>query len=63
VTRLLLPPSWREHRPAEARLERSQTALLIEDLFRGPVPPGVFQTLLIPASKVAGIIEDERVRP
>lgn len=40
-----------------------QTALLIEDLFRrAGFPPGVFQTLLIPASKVAGIIEDPRVR-
>ncbi|HEY5250670.1 MAG TPA: aldehyde dehydrogenase family protein [Acidimicrobiales bacterium] len=40
-----------------------QTALLIEDLFRrAGFPPGVFQTLLIPASKVAGLIEDPRVR-
>ena len=40
-----------------------QTALYIEDLFRrAGFPPGVFQTLLIPASAVAGVIEDPRVR-
>ena len=40
-----------------------QTALLIEDLFRrAGFPPGVFQTLLIPAGRVAGLIEDPRVR-
>jgi len=40
-----------------------QTALLIEDLFRrAGFPPGVFQTLLIPAHRVAGLIEDPRVR-
>jgi succinate-semialdehyde dehydrogenase/glutarate-semialdehyde dehydrogenase len=40
-----------------------QTALFIEELFhRSGFPPGVFQTLLIPAGRVAGIIEDERVR-
>jgi succinate-semialdehyde dehydrogenase/glutarate-semialdehyde dehydrogenase len=40
-----------------------QTALLIEDLFRrAGFPPGVFQTLLIPANRVAAVIEDPRVR-
>jgi succinate-semialdehyde dehydrogenase/glutarate-semialdehyde dehydrogenase len=40
-----------------------QTALFIEDLFlRAGFPSGAFQTLLIPASGVAGIIEDPRVR-
>jgi succinate-semialdehyde dehydrogenase/glutarate-semialdehyde dehydrogenase len=40
-----------------------QTALFLEELFhRAGFPPGVFQTLLIPASDVAGIIEDPRVR-
>jgi succinate-semialdehyde dehydrogenase/glutarate-semialdehyde dehydrogenase len=40
-----------------------QTALLIEDLFRrAGFPAGVFQTLLIPAGQVAGVIEDPRVR-
>jgi succinate-semialdehyde dehydrogenase/glutarate-semialdehyde dehydrogenase len=40
-----------------------QTALLIEDLFRrAGFPDGVFQTLLIGSEKVAGVIEDERVR-
>ncbi|HXQ60360.1 MAG TPA: NADP-dependent succinic semialdehyde dehydrogenase [Acidimicrobiales bacterium] len=40
-----------------------QTALFIEELFhRAGFPPGVFQTLLIPAGQVAGIIEDPRVR-
>jgi succinate-semialdehyde dehydrogenase / glutarate-semialdehyde dehydrogenase len=40
-----------------------QTALYIEDLFRrAGFPTGVFQTLLIPAGAVAGLIEDPRVR-
>ncbi|HVC69792.1 MAG TPA: aldehyde dehydrogenase family protein [Acidimicrobiales bacterium] len=40
-----------------------QTALFIEELFhRAGFPPGVFQTLLIPADRVAGLIGDPRVR-
>ncbi|HZU79557.1 MAG TPA: aldehyde dehydrogenase family protein [Acidimicrobiales bacterium] len=40
-----------------------QTALLIEDLFRrAGFPDGVFQTLLVGSDKVAGVIEDDRVR-
>jgi succinate-semialdehyde dehydrogenase / glutarate-semialdehyde dehydrogenase len=40
-----------------------QTALFIEDLFRrAGFPEGVFQTLLIPASRVEGLIEDPRIR-
>jgi succinate-semialdehyde dehydrogenase/glutarate-semialdehyde dehydrogenase len=40
-----------------------QTALFIEDLFRrAGFPPGVFQTLLIPASRVEGLIGDPRIR-
>jgi succinate-semialdehyde dehydrogenase/glutarate-semialdehyde dehydrogenase len=40
-----------------------QTALFIEELFhRAGFPSGTFQTLLIPASRVAGIVEDPRVR-
>ncbi|MGD0381664.1 MAG: aldehyde dehydrogenase family protein [Acidimicrobiales bacterium] len=40
-----------------------QTALLIEDVFRrAGYPPGAFQTLLVPSSGVAGLIEDDRVR-
>jgi succinate-semialdehyde dehydrogenase / glutarate-semialdehyde dehydrogenase len=40
-----------------------QTALFIEDLFRrAGFPDGVFQTLLIPASRVEGLIEDPRIR-
>ena len=40
-----------------------QTALLIEDVFRrAGYPSGVFQTLLVPASRVAGLVEDDRVR-
>jgi succinate-semialdehyde dehydrogenase / glutarate-semialdehyde dehydrogenase len=40
-----------------------QTALLIEDLFRrAGFPPGVFQTLLLPSDRVAGVIADPRVR-
>ena len=40
-----------------------QTALFIEELFqRAGFPSGTFQTLLIPASRVAGIVEDDRVR-
>jgi succinate-semialdehyde dehydrogenase / glutarate-semialdehyde dehydrogenase len=40
-----------------------QTALFIEELFhRAGFPDGVFQTLLIPAAAVAGVIEDPRVR-
>jgi len=40
-----------------------QTALLIEDLFRrAGFPPGVFQTLLVPARAVADVIADPRVR-
>jgi succinate-semialdehyde dehydrogenase/glutarate-semialdehyde dehydrogenase len=40
-----------------------QTALLIEDVFRrAGYPPGAFQTLLVPSSRVAGLIEDDRVR-
>jgi succinate-semialdehyde dehydrogenase / glutarate-semialdehyde dehydrogenase len=40
-----------------------QTALFLEELFqRAGFPAGTFQTLLIPASRVAGIIEDPRVR-
>ncbi|MGH9018865.1 MAG: aldehyde dehydrogenase family protein, partial [Acidimicrobiales bacterium] len=40
-----------------------QTALYIEELFRrAGFPAGAFQTLLVPAGAVAGIIEDERVR-
>jgi succinate-semialdehyde dehydrogenase / glutarate-semialdehyde dehydrogenase len=40
-----------------------QTALFIEELFqRAGFPSGTFQTLLIPAGRVAGIVEDPRVR-
>ncbi len=40
-----------------------QTALFIEELFlRAGFPPGVFQTLLIEARRVASVIEDPRVR-
>jgi succinate-semialdehyde dehydrogenase / glutarate-semialdehyde dehydrogenase len=40
-----------------------QSALLIEDvLLRAGFPPGVFQTLLIGASKVAKILADPRVK-
>ncbi|MGD0381859.1 MAG: aldehyde dehydrogenase family protein [Acidimicrobiales bacterium] len=40
-----------------------QTALLIEDVFRrAGYPPGAFQTLLVESSRVAGLIEDDRVR-
>jgi succinate-semialdehyde dehydrogenase / glutarate-semialdehyde dehydrogenase len=40
-----------------------QTALLIEDVFRrAGYGPGVFQTLLVPAGRIAPLIEDERVR-
>jgi succinate-semialdehyde dehydrogenase / glutarate-semialdehyde dehydrogenase len=40
-----------------------QTALLIEDVFRrAGYPPGVFQTLLVPAQRIAALIEDDRVR-
>ncbi len=39
-----------------------QTAVLIEDVFRrAGFPPGVFQTLLVPSQRVAGLIEDDRV--
>ena len=40
-----------------------QTALLIEDVFRrAGYPAGAFQTLLVPSQRVAGLIEDDRVR-
>jgi succinate-semialdehyde dehydrogenase / glutarate-semialdehyde dehydrogenase len=40
-----------------------QTALAIEDLFvRAGFPPGAFQTLLIGSGRVAGLIEDRRVK-
>jgi succinate-semialdehyde dehydrogenase/glutarate-semialdehyde dehydrogenase len=40
-----------------------QTALLIEDVFRrAGYPGGAFQTLLVPAQRVATLIEDDRVR-
>jgi succinate-semialdehyde dehydrogenase/glutarate-semialdehyde dehydrogenase len=40
-----------------------QTALLIEDVFRrAGYPTGAFQTLLVPAQRVATLIEDDRVR-
>jgi succinate-semialdehyde dehydrogenase/glutarate-semialdehyde dehydrogenase len=40
-----------------------QTALLIEDVFRrAGYPSGVFQTLLVPASRVGALVEDDRVR-
>jgi succinate-semialdehyde dehydrogenase/glutarate-semialdehyde dehydrogenase len=40
-----------------------QTALAIEDVFRrAGYPPGAFQTLLVPAQRVAALVEDDRVR-
>jgi succinate-semialdehyde dehydrogenase/glutarate-semialdehyde dehydrogenase len=40
-----------------------QTALLMEDVFRrAGYPEGAFQTLLVPSQRVAGLIEDDRVR-
>jgi succinate-semialdehyde dehydrogenase/glutarate-semialdehyde dehydrogenase len=40
-----------------------QTALLIEDVFRrAGYPSGAFQTLLVPAQRVASLVEDDRVR-
>lgn len=40
-----------------------QTALLIEDVFRrAGFPAGVFQTLLVPADRVAPIVGDPRIR-
>jgi succinate-semialdehyde dehydrogenase/glutarate-semialdehyde dehydrogenase len=40
-----------------------QTALLMEDVFRrAGYPAGAFQTLLVPSQRVAGLIEDDRVR-
>ena len=40
-----------------------QCALVIEDIFRqAGFPEGVFQTLLIGSERVAGIMEDERVK-
>src|SRR5450755_1895428 len=40
-----------------------QTALLIEDVFRrAGYPAGAFQSLLVPSQRVAGLIEDDRVR-
>jgi succinate-semialdehyde dehydrogenase/glutarate-semialdehyde dehydrogenase len=40
-----------------------QTALLIEDVFRrAGYPSGTFQTLLVPAQRVASLVGDDRVR-
>jgi succinate-semialdehyde dehydrogenase/glutarate-semialdehyde dehydrogenase len=40
-----------------------QVALAIEDVLRrAGFPEGVFQTLLVPSSAIAGIIDDDRVR-